>query len=313
MSNVRGLGDYRGGSGGSGGRRPGSGPNVRSLGDYSGDGDDSDDDHHELYTGGEKSGMVVKGPPKEKPDQSVDGLFDNASRLGAQAGSAEDLARARGEGTGNQAFTGAMRTLDGRTVENEAPAPDATAPQAHTITFYRNGVFTVNDGPARAIQDPENREFMDAIGRGLCPPELNPTNAAVPVEVNLLRKEEDYKEPEVPNFTSFQGTGLKLTANDGAGGSSAAAAPETPAGEWQGIDESQPATSLQLRLADGSRMVAKFNLSHTIGDIRRFIKASRPDMTSAYQLMTAFPSAALTDNSQTIEAAGLQNAVIIQK
>lgn len=57
MSNVRGLSDYRGGGGGSGGgRRPGGGSNVRGLGDYSGGGggDDSDDDHHELYTGGEK-------------------------------------------------------------------------------------------------------------------------------------------------------------------------------------------------------------------------------------------------------------------
>lgn len=36
-------------------------------------------------------------------------------------------------------------------------------------------------------------------------------------------------------------------------------------------------------------------------------------MQTAYQLMTAFPSAALSDNEQTIQAAGLQNAVIIQK
>lgn len=56
MANVRGLGDFRGGSaGGSGGRRPGSSGNVRGLGDYSGaPDDDDDDDHHELYTGGEK-------------------------------------------------------------------------------------------------------------------------------------------------------------------------------------------------------------------------------------------------------------------
>lgn len=38
---------------------------------------------------------------------------------------------------------------------------------------------------------------------------------------------------------------------------------------WEGPDESQPTTSIQLRLADGSRMVAKFNLTHTVADIRR--------------------------------------------
>lgn len=30
-------------------------------------------------------------------------------------------------------------------------------------------------------------------------------------------------------------------------------------------------TSLQLRLHDGTRMVAKFNHTHTVGDIRQFI------------------------------------------
>lgn len=67
--------------------------------------------------------MVVKGPPKEKPDPSVDGLFDSARRQGAHAGTAEDLARARGEGGGGtQAFSGTMRTLDGR-VESEQASP----------------------------------------------------------------------------------------------------------------------------------------------------------------------------------------------
>ena len=51
----------------------------------------------------------------------------------------------------------------------------------------------------------------------------------------------------------------------------------------------------------------------TVGDIRRFIAASRPDIPSSYRLLTAFPQAQLTDDSATIEGAGLQNAVIIQK
>ena len=59
--------------------------------------------------------------------------------------------------------------------------------------------------------------------------------------------------------------------------------------------------------------VAQFNHSHTVADIRRFIAASRPDLPAAYNLMTAFPSAQLTDDSKTISDAGLLNAVIIQK
>lgn len=59
--------------------------------------------------------------------------------------------------------------------------------------------------------------------------------------------------------------------------------------------------------------VAQFNHSQTVGDVRRFIAASRPDMSTNYSLMTAFPSAALKDESVTLEAAGLLNAVVIQK
>lgn len=34
-----------------------------------------------------------------------------------------------------------------------------------------------------------------------------------------------------------------------------------------------PTTSIQIRLADGSRLVGTFNHNHTVGDIRRYIIA----------------------------------------
>ena len=50
-----------------------------------------------------------------------------------------------------------------------------------------------------------------------------------------------------------------------------------------------------------------------MGDIRRFIEVLMPGMPRSYRLLTAFPQANLTDDSVTIEAAGLKNAVIMQK
>lgn len=79
------------------------------------------------------------------------------------------------------------------------------------------------------------------------------------------------------------------------------------------MDESQPTTSIQLRLHDGSRMVARLNTTHTVADIRRFIRAARPDTPTGYQLMTGFPPAPITDEDKTLEAAGLLNAVINQR
>lgn len=109
------------------------------------------------------------------------------------------------------------------------------------------------------------------------------------VNVNLLRRDEDYTPPAQPKVKVFTGTGYKLSgADDSTGaGSSGAAAPSgsgaaapaaaTPpvdafgAVTWGGADPMLPTTSIQLRLADGSRLRAEFNLSHTVGDIRRWV------------------------------------------
>ena len=62
------------------------------------------------------------------------------------------------------------------------------------------------------------------------------------------------------------------------------------------------------------RLVSKFNHSHTVGDIRRFINMSRVGESSRrYTLMTTFPHKELSDDKQTLTDAGLLNAVIVQK
>lgn len=80
------------------------------------------------------------------------------------------------------------------------------------------------------------------------------------------------------------------------------------------VDQALPSTSIQLRLADGTRMVSRFNYHHTIRDIRGFIDASRPGGPRTYQLQTVgFPPKQLSDLDQTIEQAGLANSVVLQK
>ena len=53
--------------------------------------------------------------------------------------------------------------------------------------------------------------------------------------------------------------------------------------------------------------------SQTVGDIRRFIAVSRPDMPASYRLLTTFPQKQLEDDTATIESSGLANAVVTQK
>lgn len=49
------------------------------------------------------------------------------------------------------------------------------------------------------------------------------------------------------------------------------AANESQARRELNLDSSQPVTTIQIRLADGSNVRAQFNMTHTIADIRRYI------------------------------------------
>jgi len=53
--------------------------------------------------------------------------------------------------------------------------------------------------------------------------------------------------------------------------------------------------------------------SQTVGDIRRFIAISRPDIATSYRLLTTFPQKQLEDDTATIGDSGLANAVVMQK
>lgn len=284
---------------------------IRTLSDLnrpSGSGSDSDSDGpQEYYTGGEKSGMLVQDPSKE--NSNIDAIFNRARQLGALEGPAD---QPRPSST-SRSFSGAGRLLSGESVPT---APQLPEPVVHNITFWRNG-FTVGDGPLRRIEDPENGPFLESIQKSECPKELEPADRRVPVHVNLIRRDEDCPVRD-PTYVPFQGLGRTL-------GSSSSSAPELSApstiqpttgrrSEGLTVDDSKPSTSIQLRLSDGTRMVARFNHHHTIADIRAFIDAARPGSATAYQLQAmGFPPKPLNDLMQTIEEAGLINSVVIQK
>ena len=178
----------------------------------------------------------------------------------------------------------------------------------------------MNGGPLRRTDDPANAPFMEAIANGLYPDELRPEHPDAPVHVNLVRKDEAWTAPPEPKYTAFSGAGRTLGGGagpSGAGASGSAPPPDAataaPVGAWS-VDESAPTTSIQLRLADGSRVVARFNVTHTVAHIRAFIDTVRPGTGALGALQLAgMPPRVLADGSATLEAAGLLNAVVIQK
>ncbi|KAK6123921.1 hypothetical protein DH2020_042340 [Rehmannia glutinosa] len=299
---------------------------IRTLSDLNRpsahDSDSDSDGPQEYYTGGEKgnidlsvqmivfvsSGMLVQDPSK---GNDVDAIFDQARQLGAVRGPLENLQPS----ASSRSFTGTGRTLAGETVPTSPQQPESIV---HNIVFWRNG-FTVNDGPLRSLDDPENAPFLESIRKSECPKELEPADRRSSVHVNLIRRDENCPEPEI-RLAPFQGMGRTLgssSATDSSVESTVSASPLHGAPSPSVglvVDKSLPSTSIQLRLADGTRMVAHFNHHHTISDIRSFIDASRPGGSRSYQLQTVgFPPKILTDLTQTVEQAGLLNSVVIQK
>ncbi|KAK1422571.1 hypothetical protein QVD17_17854 [Tagetes erecta] len=268
----------------------GSSSRIRSLSDLNHDSDTDSDGPQEYYTGGQKSGMLVQDPNKQ-PRNDVDEIFNQARQLGSV------------QGPSSSSFTGNARSL----TAEPAPAPHNVV---HNIVFWTNG-FTVNDGPLRSLDDPQNAPFLQSIKKSECPRELEPTDRKSSVHVNLIRRDENYREPVVTTV-AFQGVGRTLGRNTDEATSSANTS--NADATTLAVDATLPSTSIQLRLADGTRMIAHFNHHHTVADIRAFINASRPDGSRVYHLQTVgFPPKLLSDPNQTIEQAGLANSVVIQK
>jgi len=180
----------------------------------------------------------------------------------------------------------------------------------------------VDDGELREFNDPKNVEFLDAVKRGEVPPELQASAAAQegPLDINLEdHRSEEYKAPAKPRIQAFSGTGHMLSSDYAPAAATTASTTKeevkiqnTPSNI--SVDESQPSTQIQIRLADSSRLVQRFNHSHLVSDIRGFIVNQRPDYGSRnFVLMTTFPNKELTNEKLTISEAQLLNSSIVQR
>merc|ERR1712168_763431 len=100
-------------------------------------------------------------------------------------------------------------------------------------------------------------------------------------------KEEEYAKPKGAR-KAFTGSGHVLggitpgVQEDSSSGVGAAAVAgpdaEKNAQTGLGLNENEPTTSVQIRLPDGKRLVAKVNHTHTVGDLRNYVGVARPDL-----------------------------------
>lgn len=228
-------------------------------------------------------------------------------------------------------FTGTARTLGG----DDAPSrviddPAASAPHQPVLVerrlhFWQDG-FSVDDGPLYRTDDPANAEILQMIRQGRAPLHIMNVEHTQEVDVKLEQHDEKYVQPK-KKYKPFSGGGQRLgspTPGDSLTSTSTApvAATNTMTASTEraaptvDVNESQPTLSMQIRLGDGTRLVSRFNATHTIGDVHDFINASSSSSRErAWVLMTTFPSKELKDKGQVLKDLSelKRGGVVIQK
>jgi UBX domain-containing protein 1 len=333
MSSDQPASSSSGGGGGGGGKKKGGNAGrttgiatLGSLRKKEEDDDDSDEhkDQEAFFAGGSvRSGQQVLGPAKKK--DIVADMFKAAKEHGGEVvdPSSEPSRRPQPH------FGGQGRRLGTDDVPAPAPvessshsAPDHTKRVEKCLKLWRNG-FSVDDGPLRAYDDPANAQFLASIKLGQIPSELVAHARGGEVSLNMEdHRIEEYREP--PKIrTPFSGSGFRLgnpTPETEDGPSSAPSSGGDPKKDEEAaqtelnVDTSQPTTTIQVRLADSSRLVIRLNLTHSVGRIREYICRARPTYGARpFVLMTTFPNKELSDESATIAEANLQNASVVQR
>nr|XP_033793024.1 UBX domain-containing protein 2A isoform X1 [Geotrypetes seraphini]XP_033793025.1 UBX domain-containing protein 2A isoform X1 [Geotrypetes seraphini]XP_033793026.1 UBX domain-containing protein 2A isoform X1 [Geotrypetes seraphini] len=80
------------------------------------------------------------------------------------------------------------------------------------------------------------------------------------------------------------------------------------------VNDLEPITNIQIWLADGRRIVQKFNVSSRISQVRDYIEKVQGYRESLpFILTTSLPLRELLDETLTLEEAHLQNAVLVQR
>jgi UBX domain-containing protein 1 len=176
--------------------------------------------------------------------------------------------------------------------------------QTRILHLWNDG-FSIEDGPLRRFDDAQNAADLAMIRQGRAPLHLMGVRPDQPVDVQLVKHDENYKAPPKV-YKPFSGAGQRLGSPTPSGSGIAAApapapprtAPPASSVPEVDIDTSAPTVMLRIQLADGTRLPARFNTTHTIGDVYSFIERAYPGSNErSWVLATTFPNKDHTDKS----------------
>ena len=231
-------------------------------------------------------------------------------------------------------FTGTAHTLGGddtpsQTIEDPNSNRPKPREMAHRVLHFWNDGFSIDDGDLYRADNPENAEILRLIKSGRAPLSIMNVQPHEEVDVRLEPHDTDYVKPK-QKWKPFSGGGQRLgsptpeaqsqapvvSTSTALPQGGAAASPSGQATAAPEINESEPTVSIQIRLGDGTRLVSRFNTSHTIGDVYSFVQRSSPaSQGRPWALMTTFPSKELSEKSQKLGdiAEFKRGGVVVQK
>ncbi|ELK14017.1 UBX domain-containing protein 2A [Pteropus alecto] len=150
-----------------------------------------------------------------------------------------------------------------------------------SIKLWKNG-FTVNDD-FRSYSDGASRQFLNSIKKGELPLELEGTFDKEEVDVKVEDKKNEVCVSTKPVFQPFSGQGHRLgsatpkivfkgKSNDVTKKNNLFAVP---------LNKLEPITNIQIWLANGKRIVQKFNISHRFPSLPdTWVSDTSPQATS---------------------------------
>lgn len=203
-------------------------------------------------------------------------------------------------------FHGAGVTLGGDGTESRTiPDPEGpsqtsnTTPQERVLHIWKDG-FSIDDGELRRFDDPSNRADLQMIRSGRAPLHLMNVQHDQAVDVKLHQHDTPYTQQPI-KYKPFGGAGQRL-GSPVPGAGNAAPPPSTPAADpaasssdlstpAPAVDSSQPTIMIRIQMPDGTRLPARFNTSHTLGDVYGFVQgASSETRSRSWVLATTFPN-----------------------
>lgn len=189
------------------------------------------------------------------------------------------------------------------------PAQDPGDPgELHIeVVLYANG-FTVDGGPLRDYESPQNRIFISEMNQRRVPAELIPMLKGRRLGINLVDRKPEVYEVEIPQerFQAFAGSGHILGS------------PTSPTftvnAECPGpyVNPAYPRASVLVRFYNGQKREIEVNVTTRVGVIRDFVATAAP-VQGEFELMTGFPLTAVRNLKLTVQEAGMANSAVTQR